>query len=191
MVDCGQIAAGPLAAFLTELHECRTQAMAYLPDFDHDIFISYSHLNNPPGESSYEGWVTGFHTALDAALRQLTGKELKVWRDPRVAGNQLFDRTIQQAVESAGVFLALNSYVYQESDYCQQELQWFTAKAQADGWGLRLGDPRAFSICGSITFRPPSGLWPSAGREATSVTKRGRTTRSACPVTWTRVSSEP
>jgi TIR domain len=160
MVDCGQIAAGPLAAFLTELHECRTQAMAYLPDFDHDIFISYSHLNNPPGESGTEGWVTGFHNALDAALRQLTGKELKVWRDPRVAGNQLFDRTIQQAVESAGVFLALNSYVYQESDYCQQELQWFTDKAQADGWGLRLGDrTRIFHL---RLNNIPSAEWPVA-----------------------------
>src|SRR5215468_2960666 len=105
--------------------------MAFLPGFDYDIFISYSHLNNPPGDSGTEGWVTRFHNTLEAELRQLTGKELKVWRDPRVTGNQLFDRTIQQAVESAGVFLALNSYVYKESAYCQQELQWFTAKVQA------------------------------------------------------------
>lgn len=78
MVGCGQIAAGHLAACLTELHKCRKQVMVYLPGFDHDIFISYSHLNNPPGESGTEGWVTRFHNVLDAALRQLTGKELKM-----------------------------------------------------------------------------------------------------------------
>jgi hypothetical protein len=138
--------------------------MAYLPGFDHDIFISYSHLNNPPSASGTEGWVTRFHNALDAELRQLTGRALQVWRDPRVTGNQLFDRTIQQAVESAGVFLALNSYAYKESDYCQQELQWFTDKARADGWGLSLGDrTRIFHLrLNNIPFAE----WPVAFRGA-------------------------
>jgi len=134
--------------------------MAYLPGFDHDIFISYSHLNNPPGTSGTEGWVTRFHKTLDVELRQLTGTALQVWRDPRIAGNQLFNRTIQQAVESVGVFLALNSYAYNESDYCQQELHWFTTKARADGWGLSIVDrTRLFHV---RLNNIPSAEWPVA-----------------------------
>src|SRR5262249_29247110 len=67
--------------------------------------------------------------------------------------------------ESAGVFLALNSYAYKESDYCQQELQWFTAKVQADGWGLSIGDRmRIFHLrLNNIPFAE----WPVAFRGAT------------------------
>ena len=92
--------------------------MAYVPGFGHDIFISYSHLNNPQGDDGGEGWVSRFHRRLEAELRQVAGKELGVWRDLNLERNQLFDQTIKQAVESSALFLAINSVAYKNSDYC-------------------------------------------------------------------------
>jgi len=121
--------------------------MAYVPRFEHDIFISYSHLNNYKKGSGEEGWVSRFHRCLEDELKELIGKELKIWRDPRLEGNQLFDQTIKQAVESSALFLAINSLAYKESDYCQQEVAWFCDQAQKGSWRLSLGDrKRIFNL---------------------------------------------
>lgn len=109
--------------------------MAYLPNFENDIFISYAHLNE-----GADKWVSRFHARLEAELKQLAGKDLKLWRDLKLERNQLFDQTIKTAVEGAGLFLALNSLAYKESDYCQQEVQWFCDCSKKGGWGLSIGD---------------------------------------------------
>jgi hypothetical protein len=114
--------------------------MAYLPGFNHDIFISYAHVNNPAGESGADGWVTQFHHKLEAELKQLVGKELDIWRDSKLGGNDLFDQRIERAVKEAGLFVSLNSFAYMKSPYCQQELECFWQKAKTDGWGLSIGD---------------------------------------------------
>jgi TIR domain-containing protein len=109
--------------------------MAYLSGFKHDIFISYAHLDQGADE-----WVSRFHSRMEAELKRLTGRDLNIWRDLQLERNQLFDQTIKAAVEGAGLLLALNSYAHKDSDYCQQEVQWFYDRAQKDGWGLSIGD---------------------------------------------------
>jgi hypothetical protein len=121
--------------------------MAYLPGFEHDIFISYAHLNNLKEGDGAKGWVTRFHERLEVELKQLVGNELKIWRDLELERNQLTDPTIKKAVDEAGVFVALNSIVYVKSDYCQQEVKWFCDKAQADGRSLSIGGrKRIFNV---------------------------------------------
>ena len=83
--------------------------MAFVPGFEHDIFISYAHVNNSGGEEGAGGWVTQFHRALEAELIQLTGKNLKLWRDRRLDRNQEFDKTIKTAVESSALFLVMTA----------------------------------------------------------------------------------
>ncbi len=116
--------------------------MAFVPGFEHDIFISYAHLNDPVGEDGAARWVTRFHARLEAALRQLAGKPLVIWRDLNLERNQEFDKTIKTAVESSALFLTVNSLVYQASPYCQDEIKWFNDTAQADGYGVSVGDRR-------------------------------------------------
>ncbi|HEU0185342.1 MAG TPA: toll/interleukin-1 receptor domain-containing protein [Blastocatellia bacterium] len=99
--------------------------MAYLPDFEHDIFISYSHVDDQ------DGWVEVFQKQLEMALSRLLGRMglARVWRDRRrLQGNHLFDRTIQNAIDSSALFVALTSKGYLESDYCRKELRWFREK---------------------------------------------------------------
>jgi hypothetical protein len=116
--------------------------MAYLPGFEHDIFISYSHRNERG-----DRWVSRFYERLNEELGQLAGN-LKVWRDTRrLDGNQAFDQTIKTALENTGLLLVLNSHAFIESDYCQQEVQWFCDKGHNDDWGLQIGDrKRLFNV---------------------------------------------
>ncbi len=116
--------------------------MAYLPGFKHDIFISYAHRNE-----GGDRWVSRFYERLNEELGQLAGN-LSVWRDTRgLDGNQVFDETIKTALENTGLLLALNSHAFIESDYCQQEVQWFCDKGHNDDWGLQIGDrKRLFNV---------------------------------------------
>ncbi|HEU0185340.1 MAG TPA: toll/interleukin-1 receptor domain-containing protein [Blastocatellia bacterium] len=129
--------------------------MAYLPGFENDIFISYSHL-----DQRADKWVSKFHDRLEAELKPYTSKDLKIWRDPRLDGNQLFDQTIKTAIDSTGMLLALNSFAYKDSDYCQQELQWFCERMRKDGWRSSVGDRKR--ICNVRLNNLPFKEWPPA-----------------------------
>jgi TIR domain-containing protein len=121
--------------------------MAYLPGFTHDIFISYAHDNNPGAETGAGGRITRLHRLLEERLRELTGRELDIWRDVTLARNQEFDKTIRQAVENSGIFLAVNSTAYRNSHYCKQEIELFVARTQEDGYGLSVVDrKRIFNL---------------------------------------------
>ena len=112
--------------------------MAYLPGFKHDIFISYAHLNNPSGDGGAKGWVTRFHDRLEIALQQLLGERVIIWRDLKLGGNDLFDQKIEQVIKDTGLFIGLNSNAYMNSEYCQQELEQFYAKAEQEEWGVEV-----------------------------------------------------
>lgn len=85
----------------------RSRAMAFVPGFEHDVFISYAHTNNPGGEES--GRVTRLHALLAERLRELTDGQLNIWRDTGLARNELFDETLKRRIESSALFLAINS----------------------------------------------------------------------------------
>lgn len=134
--------------------------MAYIDGFEYDIFISYAHVDNlvASGESP---WVEQFHEKLEIALAKRIGRMglVKIWRDKRLDPAQFFDQTIQTAIEKSAIFLALTSHAYLESDYCQQELQMFYKKAQAESYNLQIGDfSRIYNIL--LNNFPPS-KWPS------------------------------
>ncbi len=134
--------------------------MAFVPGFEHDIFLSYAHVNNPGGEDG--GWVKRFHQALQQELIQLTGKQLDLWRDRRLARNNDFDKTIKAAVESSALFLAINSHAYRQSPYCQDEIKWFHERAQQDGHGVSLGDDQdRRRMIHTLINSQPFTSWPT------------------------------
>lgn len=114
--------------------------MAYVDGFKHDIFISYARKDDlpPPGEE--RGWVSWLFEHLKFRLsRRLDG--IEIWRDVReVQGTQRFDQTIEEALRSSAIFLALTSTNYLNSDYCGQELDDFQHSASADRVGLAVGN---------------------------------------------------
>lgn len=115
--------------------------MAFVPGFKHDVFISYAHVDDPdPFDEG--GWVARFERALLISLRRRLNKsEFSMWRDQKRLGpNYHFDDEIMGAVESAAVFLALNSPGYVDSEYCLNELSHFADKAESSLPGLRVGN---------------------------------------------------
>ncbi len=112
--------------------------MAYLDDFDHDIFISFAHVDNQ------DGWVEVFQQQLEVELNRIIGRMgvIKLWFDKRrLQPGQKFDKTIEDALNRTAVFIALSSNGYLHPDsYCHREIQWFSQQANQDRWGLSVGD---------------------------------------------------
>ncbi len=132
--------------------------MAYLPGFEHDIFISFSHVDNL--SASGQPWVDQFQKNLEIAVAQRVGRMglVKIWRDPKLEGDQLFDDTIESAIRESGLFVALNSSGYMASEYCQKELRCFHEKADAEPGGLRVGD--RWRIYNVLLNNIPHDQWP-------------------------------
>ena len=134
--------------------------MAYVPDFEYDIFISYAHVDDltTPGEA--KGWITTFEEFLAVLLSKKVGRigSVKIWRDPTLDGSQLFDETIQNRIKRSALFLAFTSTGYLESDYCQQELQWFHQSAKCDRVGVSVGD--RMRVLNVLLNNIPHKSWP-------------------------------
>ena len=135
--------------------------MAYVSGFEHDIFLSYSHVDNLRAASRRRGWIEEFHQDLEVRLAQRSGRigRVTVWRDERrLKGNELFDATIQEALAQSATFLAVTSYGYLTSDYCRKELTAFYEKAATDAYGLAIGNKlRIFNV---LLYDIPPEQWP-------------------------------
>ena len=133
--------------------------MAYVGGFKHDVFISYSHVDNLTAEGG-PGWVERFHKYLQVGLDRRLGRmgSAVIWRDERLEPIQEFDQTIRDALDSSAVFLALISNGYLASDYCLKEARRFHRKAAGDDYGLKIGDRRRMAI--ALLNNVPHEGWP-------------------------------
>lgn len=126
--------------------------MSYLgPPFEHDIIISYSHVNNRKRLGKKTGWVDDFEEDLMNELSELVGRSdsIKIWRDKHeLDSNQEIDEEIQNRIGDTALFLALTSrgYVRQDS-YCRKELEWYCDRMKQDVYGRKIGTrSRIFNI---------------------------------------------
>ncbi|HMV50806.1 MAG TPA: toll/interleukin-1 receptor domain-containing protein [Blastocatellia bacterium] len=133
-------------------------AMAFLPEFETDIFISYARVDNETATRG-EGWVAQFISHLEIELNRLVGRIglVKLWWDPTLDDNQLFDDKIQSQINGSAIFLALTSNGYLKSDYCRKELRWFRECAE-QRHGLKVGD-RLRVVNVMLNNIPPKN-WP-------------------------------
>ncbi len=115
--------------------------MAFLPEFETDIFISYARVDNKTATDG-EGWVALFIKHLQTELDKLHGRmgEVKLWWDPTLDDNQLFDVVIQNRINRSALFVSLTSKGYLKSEYCRKELCWFRENAEKHKWGLKVGE---------------------------------------------------
>jgi len=119
--------------------------MSYLQDFQHDIFISYAHVDNAT-TGRRRGWVARFEESLDDALAHKFGRrgEIVIWRDRTLGGNEEFNLSIYERERRSALFLALTSAGYFHPDsYCLKELRWFFENAGKDRYGLVVGERRS------------------------------------------------
>lgn len=96
--------------------------MAYVPSYEADVFISYSHADD-------FGWIDRLRLELESAL----SRKLRASTKPRVffdsadlRAGRVFDRDIPDCLKATAFFLAIVSQRYNTSTYCRhKELAYF------------------------------------------------------------------
>ena len=115
--------------------------MAYVPSFEHDVFISYAHGDNKDKR------VTAFRDSLVERLTSVLGSRAFHKPDEWV----FFDRTglktgdefsprLERAARRSAVMISLLSNSYLQAKWCIQETEWFeeAGKLARDLWNAIL-----------------------------------------------------
>ena len=117
-----------------------------MPDFKFDIFISYTHIDNKPLSDHQKGWIAKLHEDLETRLAMILGEEPRMWRDPRLQGNEVFDESIVRQLNKVALLVSVLSPRYVKSEWCTRELREFLRAAEQTG-GVRIGDKvRLFKV---------------------------------------------
>ena len=135
--------------------------------FDTDAFISYAHLDNVELIEGHKGWVANLHRALEVRVGQLLGKTPHIWRDPKLAGNDVFAQTLVERLQRVAALVSVVSPRYVRSEWALRELSEFSKAAQQQG-GIRWRDKsRIFKVVKTpvpVEMHPPE-LQPLLGYE--------------------------
>lgn len=114
--------------------------------FVNDIFLSYAHIDNQTFLEGDKGWIANLHRALDIRLAQLMGRPVKIWRDPKLDGNDIFADKLVNRLPTVRLLVSIFSPRYLTSEWCLRELEEFQKAAVANG-GVRLGEKsRVFKV---------------------------------------------
>lgn len=114
--------------------------------FESDAFISYSHLDNIELAEGHKGWVAKLHWALETKVSQLLGRRLQIWRDPKLAGNDVLGDALIEQLRNVAALVSILSPGYIRSEWGLKELAEFCSAAEEQG-GLRVHDKaRIFKV---------------------------------------------
>ena len=120
--------------------------MAYLNDYEYDIFISYSHVDNETLSTKEAKWVDQFHRALEVRLNQVLGKKVAIWRDIDQGGATYFDKETMDLLGRVALLIPIITPSYITSDWCKRELDAFCRAFMQRG-GLTLNNrARIFKV---------------------------------------------
>lgn len=114
--------------------------------FDKDILISYAHIDDAPLVEGQKGWISEFHRSLEIRLAQLLGKKPKIWRDPKLQGNDYFSDEILSQLPQIALLISVLSPRYVKSEWCLKEVSKF-CEASSQNIGVRIKNKsRIFKI---------------------------------------------
>jgi hypothetical protein len=115
-------------------------------EFESDVFVSYAHIDDQALAEGQPGWISSLHRHLQVRLEQLLGKEARIWRDPKLQGNDVFADRLVDRLPGVAVLVSVLSPRYVKSEWCQRELAEFLKAAVATG-GARVADKlRVFKV---------------------------------------------
>jgi len=101
--------------------------------FEKHLFISYAHIDNQPLTAEQQGWVSRFHTSLDAMLSMRMGRKAEIWRDQKLSGNDLFADEIVGQFSKTAMLISVLTPRYVGSDWCTREVREFCKAAEQSG----------------------------------------------------------
>ncbi len=108
-------------------------------NYQHDVFISYSHIDNQPFGQPERRWVDFFHEQLQNFVSVHMGRRARIWRDPRISSNEVLTDAIRGALLRSASFVSILSPSYLQSDWCRTELMAFQTAAEGRD-ALRVGN---------------------------------------------------
>jgi hypothetical protein len=115
--------------------------MAFIPGYEHDVFVSYAHVDDRPfidaaaGQERSSGWVSTLVRHLKNELAQKIGRSdaVSVWFDSNnLRGNHKLIDEIAVRLERAAIFVAILSPGYTASQWCQDEARMFARGCGGD-----------------------------------------------------------
>jgi hypothetical protein len=135
--------------------------------FEHDFLISYAHIDDQALVVGEKGWVSTLHRLLEIRVGQLRGQTPKIWRDPKLQGNDYFADTILERLPKVAALVSVLSPRYVQSEWCNRELKEFWRAAELSG-GVRVADKaRIFKVVKTPVDqqRLPEEVQPMLGYE--------------------------
>jgi hypothetical protein len=107
----------------------RESCMGYIPGYDSDIFISYSHADNEPLIEDAPGWVDFFVDLLRKRIRLRLRGDIQIFRDPQLRFYEKFSAQLAKRLEKSAILICIPSPNYVGSDWCLWELEEFYKRA--------------------------------------------------------------
>jgi TIR domain len=99
---------------------------AFVPGFQHDLFISYAHEDD-------KRWIQAFEDELRDEISRRLGMGISVWQDTsRIRAGENWQVAIQEGIEGAAAFVAVVSPRYQNSQWCARERNEFRKRFKAE-----------------------------------------------------------
>jgi len=144
--------------------------------YEGDAFISYAHIDNRALSDDETGWVDDFERILENRLAIHLGRDVNVWRDPELHGNEDFPKKLSDQLRSVATLVSIVSPGYLNSAWGRRELEEFV-RAAGDSGGLQVGDKaRVFKVLKTLVplEEHPPELQPFLGYEFYRVDETGR-----------------
>ncbi|HEX4963264.1 MAG TPA: hypothetical protein VF173_20710 [Thermoanaerobaculia bacterium] len=115
--------------------------------FENDLLISYAHIDDQSLLEGQPGWVSTLHRLLEIRVAQLLGETPRIWRDPKLQGNDYFaDTLLIEQLPKVAALLTVLSPRYIQSEWCTRELEAFCRASELSG-GVRIADKaRIFKV---------------------------------------------
>lgn len=113
--------------------------------FDKHLFISYAHIDNLPLTPEQQGWITRFHTTLEALLSMRIGGKAEIWRDEKLQGNDVFADEITAQFPQTALLISILTPRYLNSEWCAREVHEFCQSAEQNGGVVVENKARAMS----------------------------------------------
>lgn len=114
--------------------------------YEDDIFISYAHIDNQPLTPEQKGWITRFHMSLEAILSMRRGGKVRIWRDNKLQGNDVFADEIVEHFERTAVLVSVLTPRYLNSVWCNREVAEFCKSAELNGGIVVDNKARVFKV---------------------------------------------
>ena len=100
---------------------------AFVPGYEHDIFVSYAHVDDTTYPGIETGWVAMLIAGLNVKLSQKLGRSdlFSLWKDEQLSPNKPLTPEILNALKQSATLVIILSPGYMASPWCQREMQTF------------------------------------------------------------------